>query len=266
MILFYGNVLSVCSMGEACMPDVYLFDFSGIYSQKTFWIGKNIMQIDFRDIPGTNCYCDDIAAEEILRRTKNISGKSLRFLDSGNYHYLSFLLAGNFQMPFNMLVFDHHTDMQPPQFGDILSCGGWIRRLILEHPYLRKLVLIGPPRSDYAEAEDDLKQNIIFVSQEQEKEAEDVIRGELQELPLYISVDKDVLANEYAETAWTQGSMSDEILMHLLDTAVHTVRAEKILAVDVCGEQPLDSVCYPDPNDRMNSRILNWFRGLQNEK
>ena len=28
-------------------------------------------------------------------------------------------------MPFRLILFDNHTDMQPPAFGGLLSCGGW---------------------------------------------------------------------------------------------------------------------------------------------
>ena len=248
------------------MCDFYLLDLSGIYTRKKFWDGNNPVRIDLRDISGTNCYCEEQSAAEIRERTKNLCRNSIRFIDSGNYHYVSFLLAGSVKEPFNMLVFDHHTDMQNPQFGDILSCGGWIRYLIKDHPYLKKLVLIGPPRMDFQEVDDDLKQKVIFVDQEHEQKAEEVIRTELAEFPLYISVDKDVLDKEYAETAWTQGTMSDQVLLRLLGEAAGTAGAGRILAVDVCGEQPPEAGRCPDPNDRTNARILNWYRGLQDEE
>ena len=48
-----------------------------------------ITQLDFQDIPGTNCYCDSLAEEEIGKRIIPFGPEGLHFLDSGNYHYLT---------------------------------------------------------------------------------------------------------------------------------------------------------------------------------
>lgn len=89
-----------------------------------------ITQLDFQDIPGTNCYCDSLAEEEIGKRIIPFGPEGLHFLDSGNYHYLTKLWLELVKEPFELLVFDHHTDMQCPAFGGILSCGGWIREAL----------------------------------------------------------------------------------------------------------------------------------------
>ena len=86
-----------------------------------------ITQLDCKDIPGTNCYCDSLAEEEIGKRIAPFGPEGIHFLDSGNYHYLTKLWLELIKVPFELLVFDHHTDMQCPAFGGILSCGGWIR-------------------------------------------------------------------------------------------------------------------------------------------
>lgn len=36
-------------------------DFSGIYEDQQFWRGKEVSRVEARDIPGTNCYCDEDA-------------------------------------------------------------------------------------------------------------------------------------------------------------------------------------------------------------
>ena len=41
-------------------------------------------------------------------------------------------------------MFDNHTDMQPPAFGGLLSCGGWVAEAIEELPLLREVILAGP--------------------------------------------------------------------------------------------------------------------------
>ncbi len=248
------------------MPEPVILDFSGIYQEETFWRKGKATLIELRDLQGTSCYCDDAAAREIIRRTDGIPEKSLRYIDSGNYHYVSFLLAERVRTPFNLLVFDHHTDMQRPQFGEILSCGGWIRNLINTNSWLNRVILVGPPEDDFAETEDGLKEKTILISEF--RADEDHIKKSLEisgDLPLYISVDKDILRPEDAQTSWTQGNMTGGKLLTLLDTAVHLCGKENVLALDVCGEStPGDK--NPEPNDRMNGIILEWYRKVFHEE
>ena len=81
-----------------------------------------VTQLDCQDIPGTNCYCDSLAEEEIGKRIAPFGPEGIHFLDSGNYHYLTKLWLELVKVPFELLVFDHHTDM--------LAFGFW-RNLIL---------------------------------------------------------------------------------------------------------------------------------------
>ena len=112
-----------------------------------------ITQLDFQDIPGTNCYCDSLAEEEIGKRIAPFGPEGIHFLDSGNYHYLTKLWLELIKVPFELLVFDHHTDMQCPAFGGILSCGGWIREALETNENLKHVILVGPPQSAMEETE-----------------------------------------------------------------------------------------------------------------
>ena len=248
------------------MPDPVILDFSGIYEEESFWKNANLRRIDLKDIPGTNCYCDTEAACEILERTGDLPEGGLRYIDSGNYHYVSFLLAGRIRTLFDLLVFDHHTDMQEPQFGDILSCGSWIRHLIKKNPLLNRVILVGPPRKDFDETEDALKEKVILFSESSAiTEYSDKITGQLGNLPLYISVDKDVLRPEDARTTWSQGSMDGESLLAFLNRTVQAVGKENILALDICGESgPGDNTS--GLNDRMNEKILKWYGEVFDEE
>lgn len=44
---------------------------------------------------------------------------------------------------FVLILFDHHTDMQPSRFGELLSCGSWVKDVMDENPFVRKVVIIG---------------------------------------------------------------------------------------------------------------------------
>ena len=107
-----------------------LLNFSGVYEKQDFY--KKCMErgarcVDLRGIPGTNCYCDQESEEKIKEQLMVSGVKGIHYLDSGNYHYVTKLWMDLIREPFDLLVFDHHTDLQPPFFGDILSCGGWIQ-------------------------------------------------------------------------------------------------------------------------------------------
>ena len=98
---------------------------SGAYEPQNFYDENDIL-VDCRDISGTNCYCDDIAKHQLREKVANLSYHDIHFLDSGNYHYLSLLWLEKIKEPFSLVLFDHHPDMQPPSFGAITSCGGWV--------------------------------------------------------------------------------------------------------------------------------------------
>jgi len=103
-------------------------NFSGIYQEEQFYEGEQISWIDLSDISGTNCYCDGDAQAQILERMEKYPVSGIYFIDSGNYHYMSRIGIGRVKEPFNLLVFDNHTDMQLPAFGGLLSCGGRMRK------------------------------------------------------------------------------------------------------------------------------------------
>ena len=98
----------------------------------------NTLYIDCADIPGTDCYCDDEAAEVIRKRIADAGvtdARGIHFFDNGNYHYMSKIWTDMVQENFSLVVFDHHPDMQEPRFGNILSCGGWVKKVIEKTPH-----------------------------------------------------------------------------------------------------------------------------------
>lgn len=97
-----------------------MMDFSGIYEDQQFWRGKEVSRVEARDIPGTNCYCDEDAMNTIRSRIAPYSSGGIHFIDSGNYHYMTRIWLEKISEPFSLLVFDNHTDMQPPAFGGLL--------------------------------------------------------------------------------------------------------------------------------------------------
>lgn len=143
---------------------VTIQNFSSIYSEQPFMrelhnlaaqkSSKNaeIRWLDCTRIAGTDCYCDDEAVKEINKLidestadcgTESAPPPAIHFFDNGNYHYMSKLWTDRIQEPFDLVVFDHHPDMQPPRFGDILSCGGWVKKALEENKFVQNVILIG---------------------------------------------------------------------------------------------------------------------------
>ena len=199
------------------MKEVLVTDFSGLSRAEGFlpWLQEHGAEVDCRDwreLEGTHCYCDGPAQGYILAHLP-VPLPRLRWLDSGDYHYMSHLLARQEKEPFHLVLLDHHPDNQEPAFGGVLSCGSWVKALQEENPQVRDVLEIGP-----------------------EGCPEGIPEGWLEERSgerVYVSLDKDIMGPEWARTDWSQGTHSLEqvkgILSQLLEGPV------KVVAVDVCG-------------------------------
>ena len=196
-------------------------NFSGIYKEQQFWqtgeIQRNISWVEVQELPGSNCYCDGDAMETLRQKLEEFDADGIHFIDSGNYHYMSRIWLEKLNTPFRLVVFDNHTDMQPPAFGGLLSCGGWVAASLEELPLLKEVLLVGPDQEAFDQTEPVLREKVRFLSREKlgEMTLEEKVSffEELTaELPTYLSVDKDVLCPEEASTTWSQGEMTLEEL------------------------------------------------------
>ena len=134
------------------------------------------------------------------------------------------------------MVFDHHTDMQKPMIDNMISCGDWAGQTLENNPYLKQLVLIGPPEDDIEQIYyRDGQGKLLTFSAEEIKSGKDKnkIAGIISNLPVYISIDKDVLGLKYSETNWSQGMMSLPVLENILSYFMQNYR---IIGIDICGE------------------------------
>ena len=232
-------------------PAVWLLDFSGIYRKAA--VAERIFSdrdrmvlryhtpvkyLDLRDIQGTNCYCDDTAAQEIRKRIYDIRCGDIRLLDSGNYHYMSRILAEKAEGPFQMIVLDNHTDMQPPAFGGLLSCGGWVFSVLEDLPDLTRVILYGPPAEDIERLGNDLPQQFRSrVEALYRKDKDSIASLLLSDLPLYISIDKDIISMQDILTNWNQGDLRLSELKALLSDILRECKKRNIVltGTDLCG-------------------------------
>ena len=229
-----------------------ILNFSHVYEMQGFVSDIPHVMKDCTGMTGTNGYCDDRAAEKIRQRLEPET--SVCFIDNGNYHYVSCIRAGMVSEPFDMIVFDHHTDLQPSMFGQMLSCGSWIRNTVMGDSMLKGVLLIGADQDYICEIKKDddpgLSGRIKMVSGQEL--AKNGLPHEMTDgsRPVFISIDKDVLAGDECPTNWDQGSMSVEVLKELL---VYIIGKRRVCGIDICGEPAADA----DMRDIMRSSAVN---------
>ena len=163
---------------------------------------------DFSAFEGTNCYCSAESAERIRQAIADLPLQAFHCIGTGDYHYQTLFWLERIAEPFSLVLFDHHPDDQPGAFGEeLLSCGAWVA-------YARRLPLL--------QADCWIRDRADFPALDK-----------LPDLPVYVSVDLDVLSQDYARTDWDQGTMTQERLFSLLESIF---RATSVLGVDICGE------------------------------
>ena len=270
-------------------------DFTGVYAEQPFMQGLRkaastdgeIRWFDCTRIDGTDCYCDD-EAQAILRKQiefsktpalqqaqgpSSISTPGIHFFDNGNYHYMSKLWTDSIREPFDLVVFDHHPDMQPPRFEGILSCGGWIKEVLDHNKLVQNVIVIGVADHLVEEIQEDLTQanaaeildRVTFIRESEltavtlEGRSPDRVHLTSHTTPVYISIDKDALSMQEAATNWDQGSLTFEQLAETLQTLAQN---RKILGIDICGERARD-IGFEDTaaadalNNTLNEKLYN---------
>lgn len=221
-----------------------ILDFSHVYCDEKIPKNDKVHWLDCSDITECDLYCSKRAEEEIRARIAPYGIHGIHFLDSGNYHYVTGIMTALIKQKFSLILLDHHTDMQKPMIEQMTSCGDWAGKVLKTNPWLQQLILIGPQESDilqiYREKEGlvsgaELQEKLITFSEEeiQSVEGENKISGIKRNLPVYISIDKDILDEEYSETNWSQGKMPLPVLERLL---MPFLTSGNILGIDICGE------------------------------
>lgn len=249
----------------------------------------DIYWMDCSKINGTDCYCDDDAQAELNElmdqalenvgcSTRNNAGNSaeidtalpgVHFFDNGNYHYNSKLWTNRIQEPFDLVIFDHHPDMQPPRFEGILSCGGWVKEVLDHNPFIKNVVLIGVAdhligeiKSEPSAEFEKYATRVTFIPESTLRGDADVAIEALATLKtqsVYISIDKDALSLKDAVTNWDQGSLT---FAQLEQTLRSLFVSHKILGVDICGERA-NNQDYADGMDEGTADVMNNVLNLK---
>ena len=206
-----------------------LMKMTDTYEHQSFYNSiEDLIILDCRHIEGTRCYLDDIAKEQLLDLMEAAPSNGIHFIDSGNYHYLSLLWLSKINTDFNLILFDHHPDNQPPSFGQITSCGGWVLEATESLPHLKGVFTYGVGQAPS-------------------------ISNIPTDLPIYISIDKDVLDEKFAITDWDQGDMTLESMIKIISELTYN---RELIGADICGdsgEDPLNGSCV---NNQTNQTLF----------
>ena len=173
---------------------------------------------DFSGLEGTNCFCSAASAEQIRSAVATLPLHAFHLIGTGDYHYQTLFWLERIAEPFCLLLFDHHPDDQAGAFGEgLLSCGNWVASA-------RKLPLMRGDRW--------IRDAADFPALET-----------LPDLPVYLSIDLDILSPDYARTDWDQGGLRlDE-----LETALRSIlENRRVLGVDLCGGLTLQKGASPE--------------------
>ena len=208
-------------------PSLLIADFTGMYEAEGFLQvlqdrGVPYRQVRLGDIEGTCCYCDPEAEAEIDCRLAPQPEERVRWIDSGDYHYVSKILAAREREPFTLVLVDNHPDDQAPVFGGVLSCGSWVKELREACSMLAEVWTLGPDHR--------IRNGAGTIDRELEEGIDDLVAA-LEGKRVYLSVDKDVLDRACSRTDWSQGTYSLDTLKGWLDRLLRL----DVVAVDVCG-------------------------------
>jgi hypothetical protein len=174
-------------------------NISGVYDEEEFRIPEG-HTLDLKGLGGSCCYCSSEAGQAIRKAISPYPVSGIHWIDTGDYHYISKLWMEKIREPFALVLFDNHTDDQDSAFGGMLSCGNWVKAARESLPMMK---------ADYLNTAD-------------------IPDG----LPVYLSIDLDVLSSQYARTDWDQGDMTLDGLLGCLE---RISASHRILGTDICG-------------------------------
>ncbi len=258
------------------MDTISVLSFSGIYEAENFYRDyPGTVFMDLTGISGSNCMCDDEAKKRIMEEIEDkLPGtyRGVHFIDSGNYHYVSALFLDLVKEPFSLVVLDHHPDMQRPMF-DILSCGGWITRVLEENEFVRDVHIIGADEKLIQELEKKDAEKVRFYRLEEVFTPEGILLPETH-FPVYLSIDKDVISRVQLITNWDQGEATAEQVKGFVEALLAREndgadQGGALLGIDICGEcaqdqRDVDLDEAVSVNDEFNREIIDMCKCYRN--
>jgi len=195
-----------------------------------------VTESDFSNLEGTNCFCSGESADAIRQAISSLPLCSVHRIGTGDYHYISLFWLERISEPFVLFLFDNHPDDQEDAFGGgLLSCGNWVIEARKLHHCKASVWYDGKGARHEDGSADGCRK-------------------------AYVSIDLDVLSEEYARTDWDQGEMTLECLTGLIS---EVFRDYEIIGMDICGGLTPAKGASPDDitlNALTEEALVNLFR------
>ena len=276
---------------EINVNEIVMFNMSDIYKTQTIYeeicakeAQGHVHILDMTQMRGVDCYCDEQSEREIAYAIRDFKPEGIHFIDNGNYHYISKLWLDKVEQPCILLVFDHHPDMQEPVFGPILSCGSWVKNVLDENQWVHHVALVGVDGALITDQMHDYDDRVTFITKQQlgAAQEEQIKNGKAllaavladaecaadpkEKLPVYISIDKDVLDVLECRTNWNQGGMKINAMLELLAFVIET---HQVIGMDICGEmdrkmESMEGAEWNQKNSMVNKRLMNLIKFINN--
>ncbi|MDU2064985.1 MAG: arginase family protein [Sporomusaceae bacterium] len=208
---------------------------------------RDIKRIYLRDLQASLQYWAD---QEAIRRfqAKLLQEASpagfCRFLGSGDFHHLTLATLEKLTDPFALLVFDNHPDCSYalPRY----ACGNWLYHAV-KLPLCRQVVHVGATETygwlRRALSLHSLQQSgkLLFIPAEIGKgkkyycqEIMTLLEPSLkEEMPLYLSLDKDVINAQESPGDWDNGILTLTDVVYLIEAVGSSF---SYIGADITGE------------------------------
>lgn len=190
-------------------------------------------------------------------------GSTVTLFGSGDFHHVTLALLARLREPFNLLVLDKHPDwMRGIPF---LHCGTWLRHA-LRLRNLRRVFHCGgeadfdngyrwlAPWADLCSGRATvypasrrftrgkwssiLTQPLLVdgrFTTDQFRESLEPVRSELAAVPLYVTIDKDVLVAEESAVNWDSGFLRTTDAISIIEAFIETAGG-RLIGADLNGD------------------------------
>jgi arginase family enzyme len=233
---------------------VTVLNFDETYLSQDFLHGDLFDWVHLDDLLNANLFCEKESLRLIEQQLMKYPQNDITLIGSGNFHYVTFLLLSKITQPFSLVLLDHHTDMYPSPSEDLMACSSWVLEAIRHLPQLKKVIFVG--------VNEDWKIHIpamderfaVYSKHHILVDFPSIIESIINEIPtsrIYISIDKDVLDEEEAQTAWSHGNMKLHQIIALLE---ELYKHKELIGLDVCGEYPFSL------HDRYKKNIRDYVK------
>ncbi|MBQ0077520.1 MAG: hypothetical protein KBS55_02655 [Bacteroidales bacterium] len=182
--------------------------------------------VDLTALEGASLYCSDDAAAAVRDAISALPARAVHWIDTGDYHYLSLFWLEKIDEPFTLVLFDNHPDDQPTAFDPgALSCGSWVAAARSSLPLMKRDVWVRHAADLEALLGNCLAGTAGGPCPEDDFET-------VAALPIYLSIDLDVLSPTEFSTDWDQGDMT---FRELCSAISRLAARHRIIGIDVCG-------------------------------